>query len=422
MPSPSDFESALTRALEERRCLKLTFSRPVDSARATRETVRPVEVGGEGAYQFAFREGTQERHENHDPEAAAVRAAALFARDYFNANLFTNEADFAVQRRDDGRLKVKRSAPTLAAAPPRESHDRIKRYTIPEGVPCPFLVEIGVMTAAGKVRADKQHKFRQINRFLEFVEDVLQELPSSGPLHVVDFGCGKSSLTFAVHHLLTSIHGREVRMLGLDRNGAVVESCREVARRLECRGLEFAVGDIARHETNDPVHLAISLHACDTASDFALAKAVSWGADVVLAVPCCQHELAPQLQNDDLAPLLRHGILRERFASLATDALRANCLELAGYRTQVLEFVDLDHTPKNLLLRGVRRNKRGKSEMTHTEPTTSTGGVETARRHEELARMMHAFQVKQFTLSRLLGLAGEEVSTPVACDPDDSSC
>jgi SAM-dependent methyltransferase len=388
-----DFAAEVRRSIIEGGFLKLTLSRPVSPNAASRVGVRRVEIAGGMQLQFAFREGTQERHENHVGEAAVERILSLFPSMFAAAHLFTAEADYAAEMRGEGKLKVRRSAPTQKPLV-ELSHNRTKRYTIPEGVPCPFLVEIGVMTAAGRVRADRQHKFRQINRYLEFVEDILPDLPAEGPLHVVDFGCGKSSLTFAVHHLLTAIHGREVRMLGLDRNPSVIETCRGIAERLRCRGLEFAVGDIAQHQANERVHLAVSLHACDTATDFTLAKAIGWGADVILAVPCCQHELAPQLRSEDLEPLLRHGILRERFASLATDALRAACLDAAGYRTQVIEFIDLDHTPKNLLLRATRRRDRSDEEVSRQKRLAVSG----------MARMMQSLSVEKFTLFDLLGL------------------
>jgi hypothetical protein len=227
---------------------------------------------------------------------------------------------------------------------------------IPENVPVPFLVEAGVMTRSGKVRASKQAKFRQINRFLELVDDVLDALPPAGALRVIDFGCGKSYLTFALHHLLTVVRGREVNILGLDRKRDVVRSCARLAGKLECRGLEFRIGEIADQAIEGPVDLAVSLHACDTATDDALARAVAWRTGVILAVPCCQHELAGLLRSDPWEPLLRHGILKERLAALATDALRAQALEAAGYRTQVVEFIDLEHTAKNLLIRAVRRS------------------------------------------------------------------
>jgi SAM-dependent methyltransferase len=226
---------------------------------------------------------------------------------------------------------------------------------LPEHEPTPFLVEIGVMTRAGKVKAAKQSKFRQINRFLELVNDVIPELPADGTLRVVDFGSGKSYLTFALYHLLTRVHGRSVHILGLDRRADVIADCRRIAAKLGCPGLEFRVGEIGDEPEEGTVDLAVSLHACDTATDDALARAVTWRAAVILAVPCCQHELAPKIHLPQLAPLHHQGILHAQFASLATDALRAQALEACGYKTQVVEFIELEHTAKNLLLRAVRR-------------------------------------------------------------------
>jgi SAM-dependent methyltransferase len=213
------------------------------------------------------------------------------------------------------------------------------------------------MTAGGQVRRSMMHKFRQINRFLELVDDIVPSLETGRELRVVDFGCGKSYLTFALHHLLTAIHGRAVRIIGLDRKSDVVRHCAEIAGRLECRGLEFREGDIAGHQESEPVDLAVSLHACDTATDDALAQALRWQSRVILAVPCCQHELARSMASRELAALSRHGILHERFAALATDALRALVLEISGYSTQVVEFIDLEHTAKNVLIRAVRRDR-----------------------------------------------------------------
>jgi hypothetical protein len=224
-------------------------------------------------------------------------------------------------------------------------------------VPVPFLVELGVMTAEGKVRAQRYDKFRQVNRFLELVEDVLPSLPD-GRLRIVDFGSGKSYLTFALHHLLTAVHGREVEIVGLDLKVEVVEHCETLARRLDAEGLRFEVGDIAGYGGLAGVDLVVSLHACDTATDDALDRAVRAGAPVILAVPCCQHELLPQLDNAALAPLLRHGTLRERFAAEVTDAARAQLLGAVGYDVQVVEFIELEHTPKNVLLRAVARPGR----------------------------------------------------------------
>jgi SAM-dependent methyltransferase len=248
---------------------------------------------------------------------------------------------------------VHRGRPTRSAVP--LEHNRVKSHVLSEHEPVPFLVEIGVMTPAGKVKASKQAKFRQINRFLEMVNDVISHLPPSGELRVVDFGSGKSYLTFALHHLITHVHRRTVHILGLDRQAHVIADCQRIAKKLGCAGLEFRVGEIGNEPLEGTVDLAVSLHACDTATDDALARAVAWRAAVILAVPCCQHELARKIHMLQLAAVHHQGILHAQFASLATDALRAQALEACGYKTQVLEFIELEHTSKNLLLRAVRR-------------------------------------------------------------------
>jgi hypothetical protein len=232
---------------------------------------------------------------------------------------------------------------------------------LPEGEPVPFLVELGVMTRDGAVVPRRFPKYRQVNRFLELVGHVLPALPA-GPLRIVDFGSGKSYLTFALHHLLRVVHGRDVELVGLDLKEDVVASCERLARRLGAEGLRFEVGDIAGYDLPGGADLVVSLHACDTATDAALERAVRWDARVVLAVPCCHHELASQIASTELAPLLEHGLLRERLAADVTDAARAQLLELVGYDVQLVEFVDLEHTPKNVLIRAVRRPRRGGEE------------------------------------------------------------
>ena len=239
----------------------------------------------------------------------------------------------------------------------------------------PFLVELGVMTSEGKVRSRRYDKFRQVNRFLELVEDVLPALPS-GPLRIVDFGSGKSYLTFALHHLLTVVHGREVEIVGLDLKPEVVGHCETLARTLGADGLRFEVGDIAGYEALAGVDLVVSLHACDTATDDALDRAVRAGAPVILAVPCCQHELLPQLENRALAPLLRHGTLRERFAAEVTDAARAQLLGAVGYDVQVVEFIELEHTAEERPPAGGRAAGpgHGEGDWRSTAPSRPSSG------------------------------------------------
>lgn len=337
-------------------CLLLVLSRKRPGARDSfsKVSIRPVIVQRRPAYQFTFHFQDRVTHENFEPSAAARRAVKLLDRTFADAALYTPIADYSIRSAGNGSFRCTAGPPTKADAPPAP-HNRTRQYLIPEGVPSPFLAEIGVMTPTGQVRSSMQHKFRQINRFLELVEDVVPALAADRVLRVVDFGCGKSYLTFALHYLLTQIHRREVQIVGLDRKADVVAHCAEIANKLGCRGLEFREGDIATHAEAGPVDLAVSLHACDTATDDALAQAIRWKARVILAVPCCQHEFSGRIAGPELAPLVSHGILRERFAALATDALRALALEICGYATQVIEFIDLEHTAKNVLIRAVER-------------------------------------------------------------------
>ncbi|MBP5575403.1 MAG: SAM-dependent methyltransferase [Treponema sp.] len=239
-----------------------------------------------------------------------------------------------------------------------------KNYIIKEGVPVPFLVVLGVMTAEGKVIASRYDKFRQINRFLEFINDVLPWCDNT-PLRIADFGCGKSYLTFAVHYFLTEIKHIPCQIEGLDLKQDVIDYCNDITARLGLEGLHFSVGDISAYNGDAAPDLVMTLHACDTATDFALEYAVSRGARVILSVPCCQHQINTQLQanrkgkikQDDnaLEPILKYGLLREKFSSLLTDALRGEWLEQQGYRVQMLEFIDEEHTPKNVLIRAVKK-------------------------------------------------------------------
>ena len=236
------------------------------------------------------------------------------------------------------------------------SHNRTKKYVLQEGVPVPFLVDLGVMTAEGKVVKSRYDKFRQINRFLEFIEDVIDELPKDRTIRIIDFGCGKSYLTFAMYYYLHELQHRDIQVTGLDLKTDVIQHCNELAEKLGYDRLKFERGDISTYEGTDVADMVVTLHACDLATDYALDKAVKWGARVILAVPCCQHELNRQIKCDPLKPVLKYGIIKERVAALLTDALRANLLEQQGYETQILEFIDMEHTPKNLLIRAVKKN------------------------------------------------------------------
>ena len=270
---------------------------------------------------------------------------ALVETQSFTANVLVSKK---------GTITIKKKMNASAKQPKISlSHNRKKKYILEEGIPVPFLIDLGVMTQNGNIVNAHYDKFRQINRFLEYIEDILPSLPTGRELRILDFGCGKSYLTFAIYYYLKVLKGYPVRITGLDLKEDVIRHCNELAVKYGYDKLEFLCGDIAYYDGCSQVDMVVTLHACDTATDYALAKAVGWGAKVILSVPCCQHELNKQMKNDLLSPVLHYGILKERMAALMTDGLRAQILEANGYRTQILEFIDMAHTPKNLLIRAV---------------------------------------------------------------------
>ena len=335
----------------------LTETRQREGDGLRRVSIRPILMRGKAVFQFEYQYVQKVLHKNLAAPEAQVLAQTLLTETFRQGRFRTAAGEFAVSVNGAGTLKVKADKAANKAAPAAAplAHNRQKNYLLPEEVPVDFLVRLGVMTAGGSVVAAKRDKFKQINRFLEMVDDVAGSLPADGPLRVVDFGCGKAYLTFALYYYLAVVQGRDVTMVGLDLKDDVVAFCAQTAAELGYSGLSFAVGDIEGYRLPGTLDMVVTLHACDTATDDALAKAVQWGASVILSVPCCQHELFSQLQNETLRPLLKHGILKERLTALVTDSVRASLLESAGYSVQILEFIALEHTAKNLLIRAVKR-------------------------------------------------------------------
>lgn len=332
---------------------------------ASKIRIRPVVMKDKLYFQCTSTVGTKEIHENYEKEPLLEHIEGWITTDFRQLQLESDLGSVNVLSSKKGKLTIKEKKKKIEGSfcdkPIRMealSHNRKKRYILEEGKPVEFLIDLGVMTRDGKIVHSRYDKFRQINRFLEFIEDILPELDKDRELTILDFGCGKSYLTFAMYYYLHELKSYDIRIIGLDLKKDVIRHCNELSEKYGYDKLKFLEGDIADYTGVDKVDMVVTLHACDTATDYALAKAVGWDAKVILSVPCCQHELNRQIKNEVLEPILKYGLLKERMAALITDGLRAEYLEQEGYTTQILEFIDMEHTPKNILIRAVKNKKK----------------------------------------------------------------
>lgn len=356
----SDLQSLFTDCLNET-LIRVILSNPSSKDGVIKICARPMLKNKSLLFQIEEYTKTQVFHKNLTAGDAGSYLTSKLSSDtssqtasFKNALVETQSFTANVLVSKKGTITIKKKMNASAKQPKISlSHNRKKKYILEEGIPVPFLIDLGVMTQNGNIVNAHYDKFRQINRFLEYIEDILPSLPTGRELRILDFGCGKSYLTFAIYYYLKVLKGYPVRITGLDLKEDVIRRCNELAVKYGYDKLEFLCGDIAYYDGCSQVDMVVTLHACDTATDYALAKAVGWGAKVILSVPCCQHELNKQMKNDLLSPVLHYGILKERIAALMTDGLRAQILEANGYRTQILEFIDMAHTPKNLLIRAV---------------------------------------------------------------------
>lgn len=340
-----------------------------------RVRLKPVQIGGNIRIQVEEQTKTQVFHSNRRPEELEDILEELAGR-FGRINLYTAASSYEVMISKKGKMTIRHAALVLRTdgmAPSQPAgfgertqqmqasffareHNRSKRYAIREGEAVGYMVDLGVMTPDGRVVRSRYDKFRQINRFLEMVDDILPELSMDRENVILDFGCGKSYLTFAMYDFIHVRRGYPVRMIGMDLKKDVIENCSRLAQKYGYEHLTFQCGDISGFCEETKIDMMVTLHACDTATDIALAKAAAMEAKVILSVPCCQHELNRQIGCEALEPILSHGILKERMSSLVTDGLRAGYMELAGYRTHLLEFIDMEHTPKNILIRAVKKD------------------------------------------------------------------
>ena len=328
-----------------------------DENRALKVKIRPVIIKDNVEYQVSEFVGKKVLHTNYDRSSVITRIEKYMAEEFKQAQITKTDATATILSSKSGTCTCKYKKAKEVKVQRELSHNRTKKYIIQEGNPVGFMVDLGVMTADGKIVRTRYDKFRQINRFLEYIEDILPRLDKDKEQTIIDFGCGKSYLTFAMYYYLKELKGYNIRIIGLDLKEDVIEHCNELRTKYGYDRLDFYVGDIATYKDVEQVDMVVTLHACDTATDYAIANAVKWGAKVILSVPCCQHEANRTINNDMLSPVMDYGILKERMAAIVTDAVRANMLKASGYDTQILEFIDMEHTPKNLLIRAVKTGK-----------------------------------------------------------------
>lgn len=337
--------------------LGATLSNPKDKGGIQKVKVRPILKKDTLLFQCEEHKNNQVFHNNYEA-SQALDVIAEYMQQFKQMQMETKQYRYTVLVSKKGKMTIQKKEQAGCVKQVDLSHNRSKQYILQEGTVVPFLQDLGVMTSEGKIVRTKFDKFRQINRFLEFIEDILPQLDKNKEVTILDFGCGKSYLTFAMYYYLHEMKKYDVRIIGLDLKTDVIRHCNELSEKYGYEKLKFLEGNIADYTGVDEVDMVVTLHACDTATDFALDKAIGWNAKVILSVPCCQHELNGQMKNDLLAPLLKYGLIKERMAALITDAMRAEYLERQGYDAQILEFIDMEHTPKNILIRAVKSGKK----------------------------------------------------------------
>ncbi len=356
MMTITNFELLLNDLFNNELIARIIFSSPYkkDKESFSKVQLNPYLNDGEMKYQYTYFFENRVVHSNLEKDDAINETKTLITSIFKQALISCKDKEYHLLSNKSGKVtiierKIEKSKTD------KLTHNREKQYIIKDNTVVPFLVELGVMNINGKVLNDKYDKFKQINRFVEFVDDIVEEFNPNKTIDIIDFGCGKSYLTFAIHYYLTEVKKLKVNIVGLDLKENVIRDCNEIVNKYKMKGIRFEVGDIKDYKESN-VDMVVTLHACDTATDYALYNAIEWNAKVILSVPCCQHEVNNQIKASNLTGLTNYGIIKERISALITDVSRAELLSINGYKTQILEFIDMAHTPKNLLIRAVKRN------------------------------------------------------------------
>lgn len=310
------------------------------------------EIKNNTVYQIERYTSTQVFHQNIEREGLEDALIAAIS-DYKQVNVFFNKEEWEIKinRNNECIVNKKDTAPRMVPV----QNNRKKNYILEEGENIPVFVELGIFTKEYKVVNSMYDKFKQINRFTELVDDVLKNY-GKDEINIIDFGCGKSYLSFVLYYYLVEKRKIKANIVGLDLKKDVILKCNKLAEKFGYKNLRFEVGDINGYRADFDVDMVVTLHACDTATDYALLNAINWKASVILSVPCCQHEINKQIKSDSLSGLTKYGIVKERTAALITDAIRGCMLEYSGYKTELVEFVDIDHSPKNIMIRARKAN------------------------------------------------------------------
>ena len=347
---------------------QIIISNPNKGSEISKVKIRPVMLKETLYFQATEYRGAQVFHENYNKQQLLDKIENYLQDNFKQMELTCTTMQATILISKKGKVTIKKKQ-LQTEKKVDLSHNKAKKYILQEGIVVPFLVDLGVQTKEGKIVRSNYDKFRQINRYLEFIADIMPILPNNRCINIIDFGCGKSYLTFALYYYMKILCKRDIRVIGLDLKEKVIEDCNALAVRYGYENLKFVTGDVSTYTGEGNVDMVVTLHACDTATDYAIEKAIKWGAKVIFTVPCCQHEVNMQISNEQLQPLLKYGLIKERISALITDAIRANLLEEQGYQVQVMEFIDMEHTPKNILIRAVKE-KEGKGKDTKINELT----------------------------------------------------